>query len=110
MRKKTFRYTTSCDMGSVKIFSADVSFYFNNGIGDVPTKVSISSKSGGAKEHVNDVFEGHFTVKNPATVFLSDYDCGDNPIHQFPIGRWFVWRNPKRAELYIEYCDGDLHA
>ena len=110
MRKKTYKYTTSCDMGSVKVFSADVSFYFNNGIGDVPTKVAVSNKSEGSKGHIGDAFEGHFTVKQPATVFLSGYDCGEEPIHQFPVGRWFVWRDRERAEIFIEYVDSDLHA
>jgi hypothetical protein len=83
MENKKFK--TISDMGSVKIFTSDVSFFFNNGFGDGENIVQINNKT--LKNSV-DSFLGHFTIKTKA--YLSEYDCKDNAIYEFEKGRYFV--------------------
>jgi len=99
-------FTTSCDMGSVKIFDKANSFFFDNGIGDVPTEVTITDEKTNDRDYI---FLGHFTVKQKNKVHLSSYDCSDDKIFTFPIGRWFVYLI-KDAEILIVYQDNDIHA
>jgi hypothetical protein len=96
---------TSCDMGSIKIYTDDVSVFFLNEVGDVPTTTEVYHKK--SKKSRNEEFLGHFTVKTRA--FLSAYDCMDDPIYEFPKGRWFVYLKAP-AQFIIEKEDEDLHA
>lgn len=99
------KFTTSCDMGNIKIFNKDMSCFFDNGVGDVETTVCISEKK---INHENNLkFMGHFTVKTEA--YLSSYDCSDTPIHTFKKGRWFVYLE-KPAHFIIIKEDEDIHA
>ena len=101
------KYETSCNMGVIKIFTDDISLFFDNGIGDVTTIVEVHSKepAGAMKMH----FSGHFTVKNNLA-YLSSYDCEDDPIHTFKPGRWFVMREHTKPHFHIYHCDMDIHA
>ena len=117
-------------MGSIKIFNATMSCFFDNGIGDVPTVVYIQDGEdpipalkkdptrvelspfaplSGSELHAKGKAEflGHFTVKKEA--YLADYDCSDYPLYTFGKGRWFVYRY-EDAVLIIEKADEDLHA
>ena len=101
------KYITTCDMGNIKIFSENMSCFFDNGVGDVDTKVEIVEKQ--PKNLNNYEFLGHFTVKKEDKVFLSGYDCDDSEIHTFEIGRYFVYRK-KDADMVIVLTDKDIHA
>ena len=101
------KFETSCDMGNIKIFTDDISLFFDNGIGDVKTTVKVYSKE--PKNMLKLHFCGHFTVKNNSA-FLSSYDCMDDPIYTFKPGRWFVMRENTKPLFHIYRCDMDLHA
>lgn len=83
-------YKTYSDMGTIKIFSDTMSAFFDNGVGDGATKVRIDTKSESLRDGY---FLGHFTVKKENTVFLSGYDCTDDKMFEFSIGRWCVYRS-----------------
>jgi len=101
------KYITTCDMGNIKIFSENMSCFFDNGVGDVDTKVEIVEKQ--PKNLNNYEFLGHFSVKKPKSVWLSYYDCSDDKVHNFKVGRWFVYRR-KEADIVIMLQDKDIHA
>ena len=101
------KFTVDCDMGSVKIFNEDLSLFFDNGIGDFPTKVTIYESSPLKNKYPNGKFLGHFTVKTKA--WLSDYDCTDNAIYEFNKGRYFVYQT-KNNNLIIQYTDNYLNS
>ena len=109
------RLTTSCDMGSIKIFNKGMSCFFMNDWGDGTNTVHITKKSKICgcrvdklpKKYKHNKFLGHFTVKNKA--WLSDYDCEDSPLYEFDKGRWFVYLLKPR-EFHIEKVDNDIHA
>lgn len=110
------KFMTSCDMGSIKIFSNSMSVFYLNGIGDCPnvvdvrTKITRKPKAGySAPQPPNGEFLGHFTVRPGEEVHLSSYDCDDDPIHTFGIGRWFVYRTDV-AKFQIEKVDEELVA
>ena len=92
----------------VKVYSKEMSAFFDNGIGDgsmvvrVYPKVLSYEKQAGADEE----FIGHFTVREPKSVFLSGYDCDDEPLYTFGIGRWFVYR-PKGGVIVIALLEKD---
>lgn len=113
MRKKTkeWEFETDCDMGQVKIHTKDVSLFFDNGMGDVPTRVEIIGRLPKSDQEREDEgeFLGHFTVKTKGSVSLSYYDCDDSEIFTFPVGRWFVYRK-RKAHLVIRLNDLDTHA
>lgn len=90
---KKLSFVTECDMGSVKIYSKQLSAFFDNGVGDVATIVDVyppRCKTGRIIK-LSSVFLGHFTVKSKGT-FLSAYDCDDSRVYEFGTGRWFVYR------------------
>lgn len=93
------KYKTYSDMGSIKIYTPDVSLFFHNGYGDGKNTVTVTEKR---KKHENKAFIGHFTVRT--TAYLSEYDCGFDPIHTFTPGRWFVYLDGPGG-FVIEYTD-----
>jgi hypothetical protein len=103
------RFETDCDMGSIKIYTEDASWFFSNGIGDVPTAIDIKDSLPKTRKN-NDEFLGHFTVKTEGTVFLSFYDCEDDKVYTFPVGRWFVYRKKRGAHIVIQLTDLDTYA
>lgn len=104
------KFITNCDMGSVKVFSDTMSAFFSNGVGDCPTRVEIYPRKNTHKNKwPESEFLGHFTVKEKNTVHLSYYDCSDDAIYTFGVGRWFVYR-PKDRVLLMYRIDGDIHA
>jgi len=105
-------YETNCDMGCIKIFNNTMSCFFNNGVGDVPTMVRIEKPKktpSGADitEQGYPHFLGHFTVLTEA--YLSDYDCGCQPIHKFKPGRYFVYQGDN-AKMLILFTDLEIHS
>ena len=94
------------DMGSAKVFTKDASLFVSNGFGDGHHEVRIDKASKAKTEGWN--FEGHFTVKTKDSVFLSAYDCTEDPIHTFDIGRWFCYS--KFGKVLIQLQDMDIHA
>lgn len=105
MKTKTLR--TACDVGSIKIFSKEMSTFFSNGVGDVPNKVTINETINTWINKYN--FLGYFTVKKNNSVHLSGYDCDDTPIYTFKTGRYFVYLK-KPTEFLIQLVDNDVHA
>lgn len=110
------KFRTNCDMGSIKIFSNSMSVFFLNGVGDFPnvvdirTRISRKPKLGySASQPPKGEFLGHFTVRPGEEVHLSSYDCDDDPIYTFGIGRWFVHRTGD-AKFQIEKVDEELAA
>jgi len=101
------RYITHCDMGMVKIFTQDVSFFFHNGVGDIGTAVDIYPK----RSRIKNLGEylGHFTVKAEHAAWLSGDDCEDEKIHMFGIGRWWVHLIAPANLLIFKY-DMEVHA
>jgi hypothetical protein len=107
---KKLSFITECDMGSVKIYTRQLSAFFANDVGDVPTTVDVyppGSKSGRIVK-LSSKFLGHFTVKSKGT-FLSAYDCDDHQIYEFGTGRWFVYLI-KEAHLAMIHTDDAVHA
>lgn len=100
----------ACDMGSAKIFTKDVSLFFDNGVGDGLFTITIFTKLNEFKQLPQHIFMGHFTVKTKNSTFLSRYDCDDIPVHTFGIGRWFVYT--KNGSMYISFQEGKegIHA
>jgi len=99
------KFTTNCDVGSIRIFSKDFVVHYRNGVGDVPTETRIKERK--TKRWVDGEFIGMFIVRKPNTVFLSAYDCADQPVYSFPVGRWFV-NLTAPAKLLIEFVDKDI--
>ena len=102
------KFRTESDMGDVKVYSNGMSAFFANGFGDGVNEVTVVTDE---KKRVGKGFEflGHFTAKKANEVFLSSYDCGDDPIHTFGKGRWFVYlKSPQK--LVIAKCDDELHS
>lgn len=89
-------FIVGVDMGSVKVFSDDLSCFFDNGAGDMSTRVVVYTTK---KEYPDSEAEflDHFTVKQAGTVHLSNYDCDDAACYTFGIGRWWVYllKNPR---------------
>ena len=108
---------TVSDMGNIKIFSTNLSCFFDNGFGDADNRVKIINNNKVAGIHVDKVpkvykdakFLGHFTARNDDEVFLSGYDCNDEAVHSFKRGRWFVYLL-KPLHFLIEKVDEDTHA
>ena len=100
---------TECDMGSIKIYNEGMSCFFSNDFGDFTNKVKIIEKETPTTEFENANFLGHFTVKTKP-VYLSAYDCADDPIYQFKKkGRYFVYLI-KPLHFTITYLDDSAHA
>ena len=100
-------FKTYSDMGSVKIFTDDVSLFFPNGYGDGENNVMIYDEQNKHLEKNNE-FVGHFTVKTKA--HLSEYDCKDAPIFTFKLGRWFVYRDADDGRISIAWTDAELRS
>jgi len=104
------KFTTDCDMGSIKIFSEEWAVFYANSCGDLPTIVNIKTtphKAG--NPWPKGKFLSHFTVRAKDTVHLSFYDCDDIPAYTFGIGRWFVTL-VRRGEFFIEFVDKETHS
>ena len=103
------QFRTVSDMGSIKIFSDNMSAFFANGMGDCANRVDVITRvSKNSFKHQME-FLGHFTVKEDNEVHLSSYDCEDDSIHTFGVGRWFVYL-VKEAHFRIEFCDKEVHS
>jgi hypothetical protein len=107
------KYTTSCDMGSIKIFNDDMSTFFLNDIGDCPNIVEVYGAVEGKKKMEGKgnsewTFLGHFTVKGKPA-HLSDDDCYDNSVHMFNKGRWFVFLLAGSSKFRIILQDKEIH-
>lgn len=96
------------DMASIKIFSKEFSSFFGNEVGDGTNTVIIYNERSQVPDKKQGRFLGHFSVKKNNSVFLSNYDCADDPIYTFSTGRWFV--NCKDMTFLIERIDNDTHA
>jgi hypothetical protein len=92
-------------MASIKIYGQDMSCFFANGIGDSRNQVPI----GNMVNEDQDEFLGHFTVRQRGSVYLSGDDCSNDPMYEFPIGRYFVYLCKPR-HFVIALKDQDLHA
>lgn len=103
----THRFTTDCDMGCVKIFNDTMSVFYQNGVGDVPTTVTVDARLKAGPPWPKGEFLSHFTVKTEA--HLAAYDCGDRPVYAFKPGRYFVYR-VEDAHIHIQLVDTDIHA
>lgn len=109
------KLVTDCDMGSIKIFNEGMSCFFQNDFGDGSNTVHVYKKKLICSKKFDTLSEkrqkakflGHFTVKEKA--FLSMYDCSDIPIHEFEVGRWFVYLL-EPCVFHIEKIDEDIHA
>ena len=106
---KTLKY--SADMGSVKVFSKELSLFLNNGIGDGSHTVKVYGQAEAAdKNFHHEEFLGHFTVKQAGKVHISAHDCSDSEIYTFTeIGRYFCCLDAKNV-IHIVWTDGDVHA
>ena len=106
------KLVTSCDMGSIKIFNEGMSCFFGNKMGDGNNTVEIREEDYDSNK--DELFVGHFTSKN-GKVKLSAYDCEDDAIFTFPVGRWFVYLKTDldidgRPHFVIVKQDEDIHA
>lgn len=96
-------------MGQIKIFGDEMSVFFDNGAGDLPTNVKIIERKDKKPKSNSGDFIGHFTAKKKNSIHLAAYDCGNIPVHTFDIGRWFVYRK-NDLNMIIEYQDDHIHA
>ena len=106
------KYMVSADMGSIKVYTKDVSLFVSNGGGDGPRELQILTNptpAQMAKTHQGD-FINHFTVKEKGVVHISGYDCtSGDPIYTFDkIGRYFCYG--KEGKVTIAWLDGETHA
>ncbi len=94
--------TYSCDMGSLKIGTGDMSMFINNGYGDGRFKVRINLNK---VEPSNDMhFEGHFTVRTSGSVHVFRHDCSTDAIYTFTkTGRYFCYTD--NGIIYITWND-----
>jgi hypothetical protein len=95
---------TGCDMASIKIYTNDVSLFFDNELGDGVNIVNIIK----GKVPKEAKFLGHFTVKTKA--WLSRDDCDDIKVYEFTKGRWWVHLIENECIFYIRKEDEDIHA
>ena len=103
------QFHTISDMGSMKVFSDRMSAFFANGVGDGGNRVDVITRKRKGVNIDGHQFLGHFTVKQENEVHLSSYDCEDDAIHTFGVGRWFVYL-VKEAHFRIEFCDNEIHS
>ena len=109
-----YKLKTHSNTGLVKIFTTDVSIFFDNGQSFVDvlnrvekeTTVVVCDKEKGIYRHGGELL-GHFTVKTQA--FLSECDCADTPIFTFTPGRWFVCRDAQDT-IWIDMVDMALNS
>ena len=107
MMEPDYSFTCDCDMGCIKVFSEDLSLFWPNGVGDVPTIVDIYTEREDLSEEGK--WLGHFTVKTEDSVYLAQYDCSHDPVYTFSVGRWWVYRIDD-AHFAMILVDQDLHA
>jgi hypothetical protein len=104
---------TESDMGCIKIYSDSLACFFDNDFGDSTNTIEIREKrsartKGEFKETNKYKFLNHFTVREKP-VYLSLYDCSDEPVYEFKKkGRYFVYLK-KPLSFLIEYMDEDTH-
>jgi len=109
--KKTF--DCYADMGSMKVLFNGGSAFFDNGVGDIDFKVTITDKAELINKNLDNTnyeFVGHFTSFGECWLML--YDCSNtetDKLYNFPEGRWFVYRD-KNGNMYVELVDEDLHS
>lgn len=109
MKIKVIKFRVACDMGSIKIFSKDLSCFFSNGMGDTFATILVELFDKPKRKRINKaIFLGHFTCKDKA--YLSDYDCGDNALYTFSKGRYFVYSIKGKAHIIIEKIDEELNS
>lgn len=109
-KKKVFN--VGADIGSVKLGSNDVFFYFQNGVGDGGYKCIVYEK-GHKKNVLMDPghFEGSFIVRKESKIFLFEYDCGNLQIYCFQPGRYFVYSDEEgNGTVTIFYLDDEIQS
>ena len=109
MKKK---FSCYADMGSMKILFNGGSAFFNNGIGDIDFKVTITDKQELTSKNLDETdfeFEGHFTSFGDC--WLVQYDCSnESKLFKFPKGRWFVYRKKNSGDMLVELVDKEQHS
>ncbi len=105
------QFKTYSDMGSIRIYTPDVSFFFANGYGDGENIVEVTLKQ---QEHTTKAFSGHFSVITEAHLAENDCEpsmvCANDPersLYAFGRGRWFVYLD-KPGVFVIEYTDDNI--
>ena len=80
---------TCSDIGSLKIGNDTFSIFISNGYGDGVTRYAIFDHQPEWADWFGSSFEV-FEVKGNNSVFVYDYDCGNNKTEPIPKGKYFA--------------------
>lgn len=105
-------FAVGADIGSVKLGTKDVFFYFSNGYGD-GSHMCIVYEKGHDVDVLRDSghFEGSFIVRKDKSVHLYNYDCGNTTMYCFQPGRYFVYSDENGdGTVTIYYLDDEIES